>query len=200
MGELDPGELAAGLHRLWATQDDALRRSYDRSLPFADGLFDRWERAARLGFAEGASVYDSAMIFGAVSVGANTWIGPGVLLDGSGGGISIGEWCSISAGVHIYTHDTVLRSLSSGLRPRSTGGVRIGDACHLGAQSVVVLGVSVGDRCVIGANSFVNRDVPDRAVVGGSPARPLGMVVGEGEDVRVWTGPEAVAALAERAR
>src|SRR5205085_2210279 len=120
-------------------------------------------------------------VYGPVSVGANTWIGPGVVLDGSGGGLVIGDWCSISAGVHVYTHDTVLRSLSSGRRPRSTGPVRIGDACHVGAQSVIVRGVTVGDRCVIGANSFVNRDVPDRAVVGGSPARPLGMVVGEGD-------------------
>ena len=29
-----------------------------RSLPFADGLFDRWERARRLGFGEGASIYE----------------------------------------------------------------------------------------------------------------------------------------------
>ena len=79
MAELDPHDLAAGLHRLWATRDDALRQSYDRSLPFADGLFDRWERAARLGFGEGASIYDSAMVYGPVSVGANTWIGPGVV-------------------------------------------------------------------------------------------------------------------------
>ena len=187
--------LADALRALRTETDEELRRRWDRSLPFADGLFDRWERARRLGFGEEASIYDSALVLEPVTVGAHTWIGPHVLLDGSGGGLAIGAWCSISAGVHVYTHDTLLRSLSEGALARHTGPVRIGDACHVGAQSVIAAGVTVGTRCVIGANSFVNRDVPDRAVVGGSPARPLGMVVGEGEDVRIWTGAEAIAAL-----
>ncbi len=198
MGELSPEEMTAALRQVWAARDDALRRDFDRSLPFADGLFDRWERARRLGFGEGASIYDSAMVLGSVAVGAYTWVGPSVLLDGSGGGLTIGEWCSISAGAHLYTHDTVRWSLSRGAVARTTAPVRIGSACHFGAQSIVVAGVTIGDQCVIGANSFVNRDVPDRAVVAGSPARPLGMVVGDGEEVRLWLGPEAVAALAER--
>ena len=198
MDELTPDELTAALRRVWADRDDALRRDFDRSLPFADGLFDRWERARRLGFGEGASIYDSAMVLGNVAVGAHTWVGPSVLLDGSGGGLTIGDWCSISAGTHVYTHDTVRWSLSRGVVERATAPVRIGSACHLGAQSIVVAGVTVGEQCVIGANSFVNRDVPDRAVVAGSPARPLGMVVGDGGDVRLWLGPDAVAALAER--
>ena len=198
MGEIDPGELAAALKALRAQSDEDLRARFDRSLSFADGLFDRWERARRLGFAEGASIYDSALVYGDVTVGERTWIGPSVLLDGSGGGLSIGAWCSISSGVHIYTHDTIRWSLSRGAVPRRTAPVRIGDACHLGAQSVVIAGVTVGSQCVVGANSFVNRDVPDRAVVGGSPARPLGMVKGDGEDVELWMGPDAVAALTGR--
>ncbi len=41
----------------------------------------------------------------------------------------------------------------------------------IGTQSIIRRGVSVGNGAVIGANSFVNKDVPDFAVVAGSPAK-----------------------------
>ncbi len=59
-------------------------------------------------------MYDNVLVLGDVRVGRNTWIGPGCILDGSGGGLRIGDWCSISAGVQIYTHNTVNRSISLG--------------------------------------------------------------------------------------
>jgi len=45
---------------------------------------------------------------------------------------------------------------------------------------------------VIAANSLINRDVPDGTVVGGTPARRLGSVEGEGADARlVYDGKDA---------
>lgn len=184
-----PAELAAALRALYDDVDEGLRDRWDRSLPFQDGLFDRWERAARLGFDAEASIYNSAVVLGAVTVGRASWIGPYTLLDGSGGGISIGSHCSVSAGVHIYTHDTVRWSLSLGAAERAVGPVAVGDGCHLGAQSIVAPGVTIGERCVIGANSFVNRPVVARSVVAGSPARVVGRVEGEGDEVRIVTSP-----------
>ena len=161
------------------------RTKWNRSLPFTDALFDRWERARRLGFADGANIYDSAHVFGNVSVGSGTWVGPGVMLDGSGADLTIGAGCDISAGVHIYTHDTALRCVSMGEAPARGAPVRIGDWTYIGSQSIVVAGVEIGSRCVVGANSFVNADVPDRTVVTGSPAQPIGRIEGEGEDTRI---------------
>ncbi len=184
---MQPDELLDALRSVRRSTDDALRDEWDRSLSFGDAVFDRWERAERLGFADGASIYDSALVYGDVRVGAHTWVGPNVLLDGSGGGLVIGEWCSISAGVHVYTHDTVRRSLSLGACERDTGPVCIGDGCHVGALSVVAPGVTIGDRCVVGAQSFVKQDVADRSVVAGTPAHVVGRVVGDGEDVRIET-------------
>ena len=182
---MDTSEFIKLLHQAHLERDEELRAEFDRSLPFADGLFDRWERAKRLGFGEGTSIYNSAVIFGDVGVGKNTWIGPYVLIDGSGGSLRIGDWCSISAGVHIYTHDTVLWSLSGGREERRTGAVTIGDCCYFGGQSAIVRGVTIGRQCVIAANSLVNRDVADRTIVGGSPAKRLGRVRVEGDDVRL---------------
>ena len=178
-------ELADALHRLHADQNGELERQFDRNLPFADGLFDRWERAAHLGFGEGASIYDSALVFGDVKVGSNTWVGPYTLLDGSGGGLAIGRWCSISASVQIYTHDTVHRMLSGGILQRRTGAVSIGDQSYIGSQSIIAAGTRIGSQCVIAANSYVNRSVPDRTVIGGSPARRVGRVEGDGANVRL---------------
>ena len=60
-------------------------QNYNRMLPFGDYLIDRWEKAKFLGFGEGTSIYDNVLVIGDVKVGKNTWIGPNVILDGSGG-------------------------------------------------------------------------------------------------------------------
>ena len=122
---------------------------------------------------------------GEVSVGRNSWIGPYTMLDGSGGGLTIGDFVSVSTGVHIYTHDTVLWAVSGGVQGARKGSVVIGSNTYIGAQAVVIAGVTIGSRCVIAANSLVNRDVPDGTIVGGTPARVLGRVEGEGADARL---------------
>jgi acetyltransferase-like isoleucine patch superfamily enzyme len=180
---LTPEQFLALLREVRQAADARLKQQYDRSLPLGDALFDRWERARQLGFEDGANIYDSALVYGDVSVGRNTWVGPYTLLDGSGGGVKIGAFCSISTGVHIYTHDTVLWALSGGKAPRHTAPVEIGDCCYIGSQSVIAAGVKIGRQSVVAANSFVNRDVPERSIVGGSPARPIGTVIVDGETI-----------------
>ena len=180
---MNPAELGAQLRALYEDQDENLRREYGQSLSFADGLLDRWERARRLGFGEDANIYNSALVYGDVRVGRGTWVGPYTLLDGTGGGLSIGDYCSISAGVQLYTHDTVMWSLSGGAREKKAAGVSIGDCCYIGSQSIVAAGTTIGDQCVVAANSFVNRDVPNRSIVGGSPAQPLGRVAVLGDNI-----------------
>lgn len=182
---MTPDAMRRALEEVRLAREAELKTEYHRSLPFADGMFDRWERARRLDFGEGASIYDSACVFGDVSVGAETWIGPWVMLDGSGGGIRIGSTCSLSAGVHIYTHDTVLWAVSGGKLKARKGSVTIGDRVYIGSQSVIARGVTIAEMCVIAANSFVNKDIPTRTIVGGSPARQIGRVTGDGPNCRL---------------
>jgi acetyltransferase-like isoleucine patch superfamily enzyme len=151
------------------------RARWKRDLPFEELLFDRWQRAASLGFGEGSSVYHSCYLYGDVRVGRDTWIGPFTVLDGTGG-LSIGDTCSISSGVQIYTHDTVEWALTGGRAEHAHAPVRIGDCCYVGSQTVIARGVTIGDHTVIGAASFVNRSIPPWTVAFGVPCRPVGRV------------------------
>lgn len=150
--------------------DEIFKNEFNRSLPFADSLFDRWERAAFLGFGKGSSIYDSAHVFGDVKVGQNTWIGPFTILDGSGG-LSIGNNCSISAGVQIYSHDTVNWAISGGQKPYEYLPTSIGNNCYIAPNCIISKGVTIGDRCLVGANSFVNKSFPSDSKLAGNPAK-----------------------------
>jgi acetyltransferase-like isoleucine patch superfamily enzyme len=156
-----------------------LRAQHRRDLPLGDAMVDRWERARKLGFAEGASIFGSAIVFGEPRVGAQTWIGPNTLLDASSGSIEIGAYCSISAGTQIYTHDTVLWAVSGGTQGKRKGSVSIADNVYIGSQCVIVPNVTIGTRVVVAANSLVNRDVPAGAIVAGTPAKRIGEVVSD---------------------
>lgn len=183
MTELD--HLLKSLVRLYEDLRSSMRERWQRDLPLDELLFDRWERAKSLGFGEGASIYHNSYVYGDVMVGKHTWIGPYTLLDGSGG-LTIGDYCSISAGVHIYTHDTVKWALSGGKAEYEHAPVRIEDCCYIGSQTVVAKGVTIGNHCVVGACSFVNRDIPSYTIAFGIPCRPVGHVeINESGDIRL---------------
>lgn len=149
------------------------KQNWNRALPVGDYFSDRWEKAQFLGFGEGTSVYDNVLVFGDVVVGMNTWIGPNTILDGSGG-LSIGDNCSISAGVQIYSHDTVNWAISGGRDTYEMSSTIIGSNVYIGPNTIIQKGISIGSGSVIGANSLVNRDVPPNSKAWGTPCRILG--------------------------
>lgn len=163
-------ELVQQLAELHRQLRRSMRERFGRSLSFGDLFTDRWERAQFHDFGEGTSCYDNVLIIGDVKVGKHTWIGPNVVLDGSGG-LEIGDYCSISAGVQIYTHHTVRWATSMGREQPERAPTRIGSGVYLGPQAVVQMGVTIGDRCVVGAMSLVNRDLPGGCRAWGTPAR-----------------------------
>ena len=104
------------LRAFLAARRTAMKSQFNRVLPFGDYISDRWEKARALGFGEGTSIYDSAHVFGDVTVGEGTWIGPFTVLDGSGGGLRIGSHCSSTAWTASSPVDTVHRTRTRGGR------------------------------------------------------------------------------------
>jgi acetyltransferase-like isoleucine patch superfamily enzyme len=168
------------LKALWLARRREVDQRHRRTLPLADYVVDRWDKARELGWGEGSSVYDSVLVLGDVQVGAHTWVGPGVVLDGSGG-LSIGSHCSISAGVQIYSHDTVDWAISGGRSPTTHAPTHIGNRCYIGPSCVIAKGVRIGDGCVIGANSLVLHNVEAGSKAWGTPCRVVGQATPQGD-------------------
>ena len=156
--------------KVYKTLRQEKNEKHQRVLPFGDYFSDRWEKAKYLGFGENSSIYDSSLVIGDVKVGKNTWIGPFTILDGSGS-LSIGDNCSISAGVQIYSHDSVKWAISGGSSLYEYASVYIGNRCYIGPNTVISSGVKLGDGCIVGVNSFVNCSFPAGSKIAGSPAK-----------------------------
>jgi len=148
------------------------RVKFDRYLPLNELLIDRSKKAELLKFGTGTTIHDSSHVYGDVTVGENTWIGPFTILDGSGD-LSIGSNCSISSGVQIYTHDTIKWAVSGGESPYEYGKVVVENNCYIGPNSIIVKGVILKSGTIVGANSFVNKSFPQGSKIAGNPAKQI---------------------------
>ncbi len=87
--------------------------------------------------------------------------------------LEIGDWCKITKGVIILTHDysrSVLRRVY-GEVINEAGKTVIGDNVFIGMNAVILMGSNIGDNCIIGAGAVVSGNIPANSVVAGNPAR-----------------------------
>lgn len=109
-----------------------------------------------------------------LKVGQNLSVLSGVDIDWSHcWHITIGDDVTLAPDVRILAHDA---STKVHLGYTRIGKVDIGDRVFIGAGSTVLPGVRIGSDVVIGAGSVVSRDIPDRVVAAGNPARVLGSI------------------------
>lgn len=158
--------------KLFTELRSSKKKEFNRVLPISELITDRWEKAKFLNFGDRTSIYDSSYVFGDVRIGENTWVGPFTILDGTGG-LVIGSNCSISAGVQIYTHDTVSWAISGGILPYEYGATKVGSNCYIGPNSIISKNVFLGNGCIVGANSFVNKSFPENSKIASNPAKIL---------------------------
>ena len=111
---------------------------------------------------EGAVIMMGAVINIGASIGKGTMIDMGTIL---GGRATVGDHCHIGAG-------TVLAGV---VEPASATPVVVEDNVLIGANAVVIEGIHIGKGAVVAAGSVVIEDVPENAVVAGSPARIVKM-------------------------
>jgi acetyltransferase-like isoleucine patch superfamily enzyme len=80
----------------------------------------------------------------------------------------------------IAMRSTWLTHIDAGERPpdidivkAEAAPIRVKRGAYVAANVTVLHGVTIGEAAIVGAGALVNKDVPDRAVVGGVPAKPL---------------------------
>ncbi len=116
--------------------------------------------------------------------GKNTTLGNGVFVNRGStiddrGPITVGDHTMIAAGAILTTHGHIFDDFS---KPMPFGGrtmapITIGSNTVIGFRSVVMPDVTIGDRVIVASNSVVTKDIPDRWIVGGSPAAKIKEVV-----------------------
>ena len=97
--------------------------------------------------------------------------------------VSIGSNVLIADKVHISDNSHSYEDVTRPIMEQSVvskGPVSIGDGCWIG-ENVSILSCRIGRQSVIGANAVVVRDVPERCVVAGVPARVIAKYCEESE-------------------
>jgi maltose O-acetyltransferase len=112
---------------------------------------------------------------GEIIIGKNSYIGNrSALATSNGCKIVIGDNCSISHNVRIYTINRDSRTIINNLEIRHIkGDVIIGNNVWIGANVFINQGLTIGNNVVIGANSVVTRDVLSNTIVAGLPAKNI---------------------------
>ncbi|MBL6972055.1 MAG: acyltransferase [Desulfobacterales bacterium] len=77
-------------------------------------------------------------------------------------GVTIEDEVQIGSHCSVYSVSTIDGKI---------GPVTLRKGCRIGSHSVLMPNVTVGENAVVGAMSFVNKDVPDNAMVIGVPAK-----------------------------
>ncbi|MCH6233260.1 sugar O-acetyltransferase [Cognataquiflexum rubidum] len=114
-----------------------------------------------------------------ITIGENTFINANaVFLDCNR--IDIGKNVLIGPNVQIYTathpisaSDRINPNPESNQAPYKTKAlpVRIGDNCWIGGNTVILPGITIGNNVTVAAGSLVTKDIPNKKLAMGSPAR-----------------------------
>jgi carbonic anhydrase/acetyltransferase-like protein (isoleucine patch superfamily) len=87
--------------------------------------------------------------------------------------LSIGEYCKITSGVTILTHDysrSVLRRVYGDIIGEASQTV-IGNNVFIGINAIILMGTRIGNNVIVGAGAVVSGKIPDNVVIAGNPAK-----------------------------
>ena len=109
---------------------------------------------------------------GEIIIGDHVFIGKGsvIVCNDSiviGSDTQVAEYCTIRDQDH---NMTVIPIRNAGM---VTAPITIGTDCWLGAKVTVTKSIEIGDYSIVGANSVVTKNVPERTLFGGVPARKI---------------------------
>lgn len=107
-----------------------------------------------------------------ISIGSNTIINQKVLLDGRGGLLIIGNNVDIAQESNIWTLE---HNVNSDIYASEGSDVIIEDYVWIASRVTVLPGVIIHRGAVVASGSVVTKNVPPNTIVGGIPAKKIGM-------------------------
>jgi acetyltransferase-like isoleucine patch superfamily enzyme len=150
--------------------------------------------------AAGSKIWHYAQVRESAVVGENCVVGRGAYV---GTGVEVGDNCKIQNYALVYepaklangvfigpavvlTNDHFPRAINADGTPKSADdwhpvGVDIREGASIGASATCVAPITIGRWALVGSGSVVVKDVPDFALVVGSPARRIGWVGKSGQ-------------------
>jgi acetyltransferase-like isoleucine patch superfamily enzyme len=110
---------------------------------------------------------------GPIRLGAKTTIGSNSVIISMAGvvfgkSVLVAGGCYFSAGAY-HMEDISKAIMDQGVY--SKGPIVIGDNTWIGTGAIILDGVKIGPNAVIGAGAVVTKDVPEKAIAAGVPAR-----------------------------
>ena len=143
----------------------------------------------------GSRVWHFVHVCTGARIGSDVSLGQGVFV---GSSAVIGDRCKVQNNVSLYDRVTLEEGVFCGpsmvftnvQNPRALIDRKdeyretlVRKGATLGANCTILCGVTVGEYAFVGAGAVVTRDVPDYALVVGSPARQIGWMSAFGERI-----------------
>ena len=122
------------------------------------------------------AIHPSAVISIDVDIGEGTAIMANAVINPS---TKISRHCIINSGA-VVEHDNTIADYVHVSPNASTGGtVNIGALTHIGIGAVVKNNISVSSECIVGAGAVVVKDIVDKGVYVGVPAKKVNLSFGK---------------------
>src|SRR5258708_24535261 len=129
-------------------------------------------RGAGMTIGKGSTIHMFARFYSAqhIIIGDDTIIGESVVLDGRDM-LLIGDHVDIASEVMIYNAEHAIQSEDF---HAVSEPVIIEDYVFIGPRAIIQPGVTIGKVAVVAAGAVVTKDVAEKTIAGGVPAKPIG--------------------------
>lgn len=149
----------------------------------------------------GSNVCINALCRKGVNIGNNVTIKDGTIIEGYGvmrnlgegltignnvgisqncfiairGNVIIGDYTILGPGISIFSENHIYKNVEIPIvsQGERRGDVKIGNGVWIGTRAIILSGVTIGDGAIVAAGAVVTKDVPQKAIVGGVPAKIL---------------------------